>query len=37
MRFQAKGYRVIPVNPAAAGKVILGEECYKDLKSIPVN
>jgi hypothetical protein len=32
---QAKGYRVIPVNPAAEGKIILGEHCYKDLKSIP--
>eukprot|EP00281_Chroomonas_sp_CCMP1168_P034973 CAMPEP_0206249680 /NCGR_PEP_ID=MMETSP0047_2-20121206/21040_1 /ASSEMBLY_ACC=CAM_ASM_000192 /TAXON_ID=195065 /ORGANISM="Chroomonas mesostigmatica_cf, Strain CCMP1168" /LENGTH=210 /DNA_ID=CAMNT_0053675423 /DNA_START=15 /DNA_END=644 /DNA_ORIENTATION=+ len=32
---QAKGYRVIPVNPAAAGKTILGEECYKDVMSIP--
>ena len=33
---QAKGYRVIPVNPAAAGKTILGELVYKDLKDIPV-
>ena len=33
---QAKGYRVIPVNPAAAGKHILGEHVYGDLKSIPV-
>jgi predicted CoA-binding protein len=33
---QAKGYRVIPVNPAAVGKHILGELVYGDLKSVPV-
>jgi len=32
---QAKGYRVIPVNPGAAGQEILGETVYGDLKSIP--
>ncbi|MFI4988244.1 MAG: CoA-binding protein [Alphaproteobacteria bacterium] len=33
---QAKGYRVIPVNPAAAGQEILGEKAYASLKDIPV-
>ncbi|RDD61260.1 CoA-binding protein [Ferruginivarius sediminum] len=32
---QAKGYRVIPVNPRAAGTEILGEPCYASLKDIP--
>lgn len=32
---QAKGYRVIPANPRAAGEEILGETVYGDLKSIP--
>ena len=32
---QAKGYRVIPVNPAAAGQEILGEKVYASLKDIP--
>jgi len=34
---QAKGYRVIPVNPkaAATGNKILGETAYPDLASIP--
>ena len=34
---QAKGYRVIPVNPKAAkaGIKILGEVVYKELKEIP--
>jgi O-acetylhomoserine (thiol)-lyase len=27
----AKGYRVIPINPGSAGKLILGEVTYKDL------
>jgi predicted CoA-binding protein len=31
---QAKGYRVIPVNPVADGE-ILGEKVYKSLKEIP--
>ena len=33
---QTKGYRVIPVNPAAAGQDILGERVYASLKDIPV-
>ncbi|HSE77677.1 MAG TPA: CoA-binding protein [Alphaproteobacteria bacterium] len=32
---QHKGYRVIPVNPAAAGQTILGEKAYVSLKDIP--
>jgi predicted CoA-binding protein len=32
---QAKGYRVVPVNPAAAGKKILGEDVYAALHEIP--
>ncbi len=32
---QGKGYRVIPVNPKAAGSEILGERCYASLKEIP--
>ncbi|MEZ5648231.1 MAG: CoA-binding protein [Alphaproteobacteria bacterium] len=32
---QAKGYRVIPVNPSAAGQDILGETCYANLADIP--
>ena len=31
---QSKGYRVIPVNPRAAGKTILGETCYGRLSDI---
>jgi predicted CoA-binding protein len=34
---QSKGYRVIPVNPRAAGKSILGETCYARLADIPRN
>ena len=30
---QARGYRIIPVNPNAAE--ILGERCYADLRDIP--
>ncbi len=33
---QEKGYRVIPVNPRAAGEPLLGEEVYASLKDIPV-
>ena len=33
---QAKGYRVIPVNPTAAGQEILGEKVYAALADIPV-
>ncbi|MBI2584424.1 MAG: CoA-binding protein, partial [Rhodospirillales bacterium] len=32
---QGKGFRVIPVNPAAAGKQILGEMTYARLADIP--
>ncbi|MDR0271030.1 CoA-binding protein [Paenibacillus sp.] len=32
---QSRGYRIIPVNPAAEGKQILGETCYASLKDIP--
>jgi len=28
---QAKGFRVIPINPGSAGKDILGEKCYASL------
>lgn len=33
---QTKGYRVIPVNPRAAGTLILGETCYASLRDIPL-
>jgi predicted CoA-binding protein len=33
---QNKGYRVIPVNPAAAGLEILGEKVYATLAEVPV-
>ena len=32
---QSKGYRVIPVNPQAAGEKILGETVYADLADVP--
>jgi len=32
---QGKGYRVIPVNPGAVGKRILGESVYVSLREIP--
>jgi predicted CoA-binding protein len=32
---QSKGFRVIPVNPRAAGTEILGEMTYPDLTSVP--
>lgn len=32
---QAKGYRVIPVNPAVAGQEILGERVYASLAEVP--
>jgi predicted CoA-binding protein len=33
---QAKGFRIIPVNPKEAGKEILGEKVYARLGDIPV-
>jgi O-acetylhomoserine (thiol)-lyase len=32
---QGKGYRVIPVNPGIAGKQLLGETVYANLRDIP--
>ena len=32
---QTKGYRVIPVNPGAAGQTLLGETCYASLAEVP--
>jgi uncharacterized protein len=32
---QDKGFRVIPVNPQAAGQTILGEQVYADLADVP--
>lgn len=32
---QARGYRVIPVNPGLAGQELLGETVYPDLAAIP--
>ncbi len=32
---RSKGYRVIPVNPAAAGQTILGERAYAKLGDLP--
>lgn len=32
---QAKGFRVIPVNPGHVGKTVLGEKVYPDLAAIP--
>jgi predicted CoA-binding protein len=31
---QHKGYRVIPINPTAAGQTILGETAYANLKDV---
>ena len=33
---QEKGYRVIPVNPVAAGQTILGEPVYATLDELPL-
>ena len=30
-----KGYKIIPVNPGAAGKEILGQKVYASLKEVP--
>ena len=30
-----KGYKIIPVNPGAAGKEILGQKVYASLKDVP--
>jgi O-acetylhomoserine (thiol)-lyase len=32
---QGKGYRVIPVNPAIAGRTLLGETVYASLRDVP--
>ena len=32
---QKKGYRIFPVNPIAAGSIILGETVWPDLASLP--
>jgi predicted CoA-binding protein len=32
---QLKGYRVIPVNPGVAGRILLGETGWPDLASLP--
>ena len=32
---QARGYRIIPVNPKFAGDEILGERCYASLADVP--
>jgi predicted CoA-binding protein len=32
---QEKGYRIVPVNPQAAGQTILGETTYADLADVP--
>ena len=34
---QAKGYRIVPVNPGLAGQTLLGETVYADLGAIPVD
>jgi predicted CoA-binding protein len=33
---QQKGFRVIPVNPQAAGETVLGERVYATLREVPV-
>lgn len=33
---QEQGYRIIPINPMAAGEEILGEEVYGSLGDVPV-
>ena len=34
---QARGYRIIPVNPGLAGQELLGETVYADLAAIPAD
>lgn len=34
---QEAGYKIIPVNPRAAGDQILGEEVYASLQDVPVH
>lgn len=34
-RLKAFGYRMIPVNPFAAGQAIHGEHCYASLRDVP--
>ena len=34
---QARGYKIIPVNPGHEGKEILGEPVYRDLTAIPAD
>lgn len=34
---QARGYRVIPVNPVIAGQQLLGEHVYASLSDIPIS
>lgn len=33
---QGQGYRILPVNPGYAGKMILGEPVHPDLASLPL-
>jgi uncharacterized protein len=33
---QGKGFRIIPVNPRAAGETILGETVFAELRDVPV-
>lgn len=35
MYLQNKGYKIIPINPGAAGKEILGQKVYASLKEVP--
>ena len=32
---QAKGFKIVPINPGAAGQTILGEVVHSDLQSLP--
>jgi predicted CoA-binding protein len=33
---QAKGYRIVPVNPRLAGREVLGKRCHAALEDVPV-